>query len=257
MGAILHDIKFLGILGPAVVFALRLLPYISVSIMLTLNYIVIPNTRVPLRSAVAAGIITGIIYQLIQVIYIKFQIGVAHYGAIYGSFAVLPLFVAWVQVSWMIVLLGAEISVAHESHETYGFGLDFTTLSIKLKKLLAVKIFHLIVKRFSTGESAMGPRQIACTLEIPVHLVRRILNDLTSAGLVVETTRMVNHEATYQPGRTVENMTIWSALEAYEGFGTASAPETSSEHGEKISRCLEDISETARNAPENVKLKDI
>ncbi|WP_038002330.1 YihY/virulence factor BrkB family protein [Syntrophorhabdus aromaticivorans] len=257
MGVILHHIKLLGILGPAIFFALRLLPYVTISVMLVLNYIVMPNTRVPLRSAIAAGIITGIIYQLVQVIYIKFQIGTVHYGAIYGSFAVLPLFVVWVQVSWMIVLLGAEIAVAHESHETYGFGLDFTTLSIKSKKLLVVKVFHLIAKRFSAGESAIGPRRIACTLEIPVHLVRRILNDLTSAGLVVETTKTADHETAYQPGRTVENMTIWSILEAYEGFGVAPALEVSSEHGGKIDRCLEDISEIVRNAPENVKLKDL
>lgn len=257
IGAILQGIKFLGILGPAIFFALRLLPYVSISVMLTLNYIVIPNTRVPLRSAVVAGIITGVLYQIVQVIYIKFQIGVVHYGAIYGSFAVLPLFVAWVQVSWMIVLLGAEVAVAHESHETYGFGLDFTTLSRTSRTRLALTIFYLIVKRFSAGEAAMGPRQIARTLEIPLRLVRRILNELSSAGLVVETTKTVNHEAAYQPGRTVENMTIWAALEAYEQFGTTLAPDASSEDGVKISRCLEGISEIVRNVPENVKLKDI
>ncbi|OPY81732.1 MAG: hypothetical protein A4E65_01003 [Syntrophorhabdus sp. PtaU1.Bin153] len=257
MGAILHDIKFLGILAPAVVFALRLLPYVSIAIMLTLNYMVIPNTRVPLKSAVVAGIITGIIYQLVQVIYIKFQIGVAHFGAIYGSFAVLPLFVAWVQVSWMIVLLGAEVAVAHESHETYGFGLDFTTLSRATRRNLALTIFYLVVKRFLTGESAMSPRQIARTLEIPLRLVRQILNELSSAGMVVETTKVVNHEATYQPGRTVENMTIWAALEAYEQFGTTLAPDVSSEDGEKINRCLENISEAIKGAPENVRLKDL
>ncbi len=257
MGVILHDIKFLGILGLAVFFVLRLLPYVSIAIMLTLNYIVIPNTRVPLKSAAVAGIITGIIYQLVQVIYIKFQIGVAHFGAIYGSFAVLPLFMAWVQVSWMIVLLGAEVAVAHESHETYGFGLDLTALSRAMRKHLALTIFYLVVKRFLAGESAMSPRQIARTLEIPLRLVRQILDELSSTGMVVETTKTVNYEATYQPGGTVENMTIWSALEAYEQFGATLAPDVSSEDGEKIKRCLDNIAEAIKIAPENVKLKDL
>ena len=85
---IVRSIELLGVVGPLIFFVLRLLPYVSIWVLLMLNYIIMPNTRVPVKSAVLAGIITGTIFQAVQFIYIKFQIGVAHYGAIYGSFAV-------------------------------------------------------------------------------------------------------------------------------------------------------------------------
>jgi membrane protein len=254
---IVRSIELLGVVGPLIFFFLRLLPYVSIWILLMLNYIIIPNTRVPVKSAVLAGIITGTIFQAVQFIYIKFQIGVAHYGAIYGSFAVLPLFVAWVQISWMIVLIGAEIAVAYENQETFGFRRDFTGLSIASKKLLVLRVFHLTVKRFAVGESALSATQIAHTLEIPVRLVRQILDDLVVAGLVAETTKTVNHEATYQPARTIEDITIQTVLNAYEQAGTTTVVSVKSGDDDKITQYVNEISMAISDLPANVRLKDI
>jgi membrane protein len=254
---IVRSIELLGVVGPLIFFFLRLLPYVSIWILLMLNYIIIPNTRVPVKSAVLAGIITGTIFQAVQFIYIKFQIGVAHYGAIYGSFAVLPLFVAWVQISWMIVLIGAEIAVAYENQETFGFRRDFNGLSITSKKLLVLRVFHLTVKRFAVGESALSATQIAHTLEIPVRLVRQILDDLVVAGLVAETTKTVNHEATYQPARTIEDITIQTVLNAYEQAGTTTVVSVKSGDDDKITQYVNEISMAISELPANVRLKDI
>ena len=254
---IVRSIELLGVVGPLIFFVLRLLPYVSIWVLLMLNYIIMPNTRVPVKSAVLAGIITGTIFQAVQFIYIKFQIGVAHYGAIYGSFAVLPLFVAWVQISWMIVLVGAEIAVAYENQETFGFRRDFTGLSIASKKLLVLRIFHLMVKRFAVGDPAMSATQIARTLEIPVRLVRQILDNLAVADLVVETTKTVNHEATYQPARAIEDITIQTVLKTYEQSGTLQVKAVSGEENDKITQYVNEISMAISELPANVRLKDI
>jgi membrane protein len=254
---IVRSIELLGVMGPLIFFVLKLLPYVSIWILLMLNYIIMPNTRVPVKSAVLAGIITGTIFQVVQFVYIKFQIGVTHYGAIYGSFAVLPLFVAWVQISWMIVLIGAEIAVAYENQQTFGFRRDFTGLSIASKKLLVLRVFHLMVKRFAAGESALSATQIAHTLKIPVRLVRQILDELALAGLVAETTKMVNHEATYQPARTIEDITIQTVLNNYEQADAMSVAEVNGGDSEKIAQYLGQISQAVHNLPANVKIKDI
>jgi membrane protein len=254
---IVRNIELLGVVGPLIFLVLKFLPYVSIWVLLMLNYIIIPNTRVPLKSAVLAGISAGTIFQAVQFIYIKFQIGVAHYGAIYGSFAVLPLFVAWVQISWMIVLIGAEIAVAHENQETFGFRRDFSGLSIASRKLLVLRVFHLMVKRFAVGESAMSAKQMAHTLEIPVRLVRQILDDLGVAGLVAETTKTVGHETTYQPAKTIEDITIQTVLRAYEQAGTLKVKAVNGEENDKIAQYVDEVSIAISELPANVRLKDI
>jgi membrane protein len=203
------------------------------------------------------GITAGTIAQIVQWAYIKFQIGVTSYGAIYGSFAALPLFLAWVQISWMIVLFGAEIAHASEHYETYGFHPDYSRISVSSKKLLVLRIFHLLTKKFSLGEKPLSVKQVAHALEIPVRLAQSLLQELSEVGLVVETAKGVKGEVAFQPGRTIEDITLKFALDEYEKYGVTKIPEYQSDDAEKISRYLKDISETIEKSPGNVRLKEI
>ena len=254
---IVQKIALLGAISSVIFFLLNLLPYVSIWFLLTLNYMVLPNTRVPLRAGIFAGIAAGTIYQIVQWVYIKFQIGVAQYGAIYGSFAALPLFLVWLQISWMIVLFGAEIAFAHEQTETFGFHPDHSRISMSSKKVLTLKIFHLLVKRFSQGEVPLSAHQIAHALEIPVRLVRHLLNELAGAGLVIEAIREKGHEVAFQPAKTIENITVKHTLDAIEHYGDAFLPVTQSAEGEKLSDHLRSIAEAVEKAPGNVVLKDV
>ena len=255
--AILTKIAFLGALSKVIFLLLNLLPYVSIWILLTTLYLIMPNTRIPLRSAILGGISGGTVAQIVQWIYVKFQIGVASYGAIYGSFAALPLFLAMLQMSWMIVLFGAEIAYASEHYETFGFHPDYARISVSSKKLLMLRIFHLLTKKFSVGEKPLSDAQIAYALEIPVRLVRQLLHELTNVGLVVETVRGTKSEIGFQPGRTIENITVKVALDEYEKHGITKIPDYRSEEAEKISKYLREISETVERSPSNVRFKDI
>ena len=153
---IVNKIALLGVFSKVIFLLLNLLPYVSIWVLLTMLYLIMPNTRIPLRSAILGGITAGTIAQIVQWIYIKFQIGVASYGAIYGSFAALPLFLGMLQMSWMIVLFGAEIAYANEHYETFGFHPDYSRMSVSSKKLLMLRIFHLLTKKFSLGEKPLS-----------------------------------------------------------------------------------------------------
>jgi membrane protein len=255
--AIISKIAFSGIFSSVIFFLLSLLPYVSMWILLTMLYLVMPNTRISLRSGFLGGVAAGTIYQVVQWIYIKFQIGVASYSAIYGSFAALPLFLVWVQMSWMILLLGAEIAHASEHYETFGFYPDYFRISTYSKKILMLRIIHLVTKKFSLGEKPFSAKQIASTLEIPVRLVQQLLNELTNAGLVTETITRTRNEVAFQPGRTIEDITVKHALDEYEKNGLIQIPDSQSEEAERISKYLRDISDTIEKAPGNVILKEI
>jgi len=254
---IANKLALLGAFSKVILLLLNLLPYVSIWVLLTMLYLVMPNTRIPPRSAILGGIAAGTITQIVQWVYIKFQMGVASYGAIYGSFAALPLFLAWLQMSWMIVLFGAEIAYATEHYETFGFHPDYSGISVSSRKLLVLRIFHLLTKKFSLGERPLSAKQIAHALEIPIRLVQRLLDELTAVGLVVETAKGIGNEAAFQPGRTIEDITVKYALDAYEQSGTSHPPVPQSEEAEKISMYLKDISEVSEKAPGNVILKEI
>lgn len=90
--------------------AFGLSPLIINWLLLSFIYIFMPNAKIPWKPALIAAFVASLIYQIVQWVYIHFQIGVASYGAIYGSFAALPLFLIWINTSWAIVLGGAELA---------------------------------------------------------------------------------------------------------------------------------------------------
>ena len=254
---IVNKIALLGVFSKVIFLLLNLLPYASIWVLLTMLYMILPNTKIPIRSAILGGVVAGTIAQIVQWIYIRFQIGVASYGAIYGSFAALPLFLAMLQMSWMIVLFGAEIAHASEHYETFGFHPDYSRLSVSSKRVLMLRIFHLLTKKFSLGEKPWSAYQIAHALEIPVRLVRQLLHELTDVGLVVETVKGIKSEVAFQPARTIENITVKFALDEYEKYGIVKIPDYQSDETEKILKYLKEISDTVEKSPANVRLKEI
>jgi membrane protein len=254
---IVNKIALLGIFSKVIFLLLNLLPYASIWVLLTMLYLIMPNSKIPIRSAILGGVIAGTITQIVQWVYIRFQIGVSSYGAIYGSFAALPLFLGMLQMSWMIVLFGAEIAHANEHYETFGFTPDYSRISVSSKRILMLRIFHLVTKKFSLGEKPLSASQIAHAVEIPVRLVRQLLKELSDVGLVVETARGTKGEVAFQPGRTIENITVKFALDEYEKYGITKIPDYQSEEVEKLYKHLKDISETIEKSSANVRLKEI
>ncbi len=254
---IFSKIALLGMFGKVVLFLLNFLPYVSIWALLTMLYLIMPNTRIPFRSALIGGVTAGTIVQIVQWLYFKFQIGVAKFGAIYGSFSALPLFLGLLQISWMIVLFGAEMAHANEHYETFGFHPDYSKISLSSKKFLMLRIFHLLTKRFTLGEKPLSAKQIAYALEIPLRLVRQILHELIDVGLVAETIKGMKGEVAFQPGRTIENITVKHALDEYEKLGITKVPSHPSGEAEKILKSLQDLSETIEKSPANLRLKEI
>ena len=112
------------ILGPAIRRMLSLAPCVLMSLMFIILYVYMPNTKVRFSSAIVPGILAGVAMQVLQLAYIHSQIWVTGYNAIYGSFAALPLFMLWIQISWTICLFGAQLTFTNENMNRIGFNLE-------------------------------------------------------------------------------------------------------------------------------------
>ncbi|MBN1105958.1 MAG: YihY family inner membrane protein [Deltaproteobacteria bacterium] len=250
-------IALLETVGPVIFFLLKLLPYGVLWVLFTLVYIVLPNTKVRFASGLLGGVIAGTLYQLFQWGYIRFQIGVANYNAIYGSFAALPLFFVWLQVSWYIVLFGAEICFAHQNVETFEYEEDCLNASSALKRLLSLRVLHLLIFRFTEGQDPMDARQISHELEIPIRLVHQILFELIAANLVSEVRVDDRKAAGFQPARDPEVLTVKYVIDALERKGSDSVPVAPSEELQRLTQTLAAFSDLLEKSPANRKLKDI
>ena len=75
----------------------------------TLIFVAVPNTRVPLRHGLIGGVFVALLFEGAKAcfaLYVKLFPG---YQLIYGAFAAVPIFLLWIYISWMIILLGAEV----------------------------------------------------------------------------------------------------------------------------------------------------
>jgi membrane protein len=216
-----------------------------------------PNTRVRLDAALTAGIISGTCFQIVQWIYINFQIGAARYNAIYGSFAALPLFLAWVQISWIIVLIGAEISFAHQNAERFEFEPDARTISPLHKKRIALCMSHQIVHHFALGKPPHSAADLSRNLEIPIRIVHDILSDLVESNLFSIACGAHGENRGYQPAKDISGFTIADVFNALEALGSDSIHIKKTPALHVISEALESFCDRIESAPRNLLLKDI
>jgi membrane protein len=114
----------LAVLGPFIHKLLQYSPYMLMSLFFIVLYVYMPNTEVCLSCAIIPGILAGIAMQVLQVVYIHSQIWVTGYNAIYGSFAALPLFMLWIQISWTICLFGAQLTYTNQNLNRFGINLE-------------------------------------------------------------------------------------------------------------------------------------
>jgi len=254
---VLQSYPMFDFVGPAILVPLNLLPYVALWVVFTFIFIFMPNTKVKFTSGLLAGIVAGTILQFTQLIYVKFQIGVTNANAVYGSFAALPLFLLWLQTSWLIVLFGAEISFAHQNVDTYEFEQECLTASNSFKKLTALLITQLLVKRFCGKEQPLNDIKISQALEIPIRLVRQVVFELVESGILSEIKTKNDKEVAYQPAIDVDMLTIKYVTDAIEQRGNADIPVEKTPELDKLIACLNTLAGDIEKSPANALLKNI
>ena len=252
-----QKVTFLDVLNPFIYSLFECMPYILIWILFTILYIIMPNTKVSLKAGLLGGVVAGTLYQVAQWAYITFQINTAQVNAIYGSLAALPLFLIWLQVSWWIVLFGAELSYASQNVDIYEFEPDSLKVSPGYRKLLTLQITHLLIKKFANGDSPPTDAKISDQLQIPIRLVRGILFDLVESGLVSEIKTKNNKQLAYQPARDINQMTIQSILEALDHKGTEDIPVANTMEFQALSDAMQEFSKAMAESPANKLLKNI
>lgn len=178
---------FLSYASSLIITLLNFLPFILVWMLFIFLYMFMPTTRVRFKYALLAGIVAGSVYQVVQWFYIRFQIGVSSYNAIYGSLAALPLLLVWLQLSWSIVLWGTELCyIMKNRHFMFRDVMDKESRWIDNIDL-SLQVLTYISKEYIQNNGVPTLEKISAELCMSTSKLQVVLQQLTNKGILAET----------------------------------------------------------------------
>ncbi|MCM1029327.1 MAG: YihY/virulence factor BrkB family protein [Pseudoflavonifractor sp.] len=184
MSTALKKLVFFDFLGPVVNVVVDLLGLVLTWLFFAGAYMLIPNAKVKFVNALLSGAVVGTSFQVIQWLFITGQLYVTKYNAIYGSFSFLPLMLIWLQLSWLVTLIGALVCYASQNIGQYSFYESVDGISISYRRKVTLAVMTLIVRRFARGESPLTMRKLSQQYGLPERLVKEIALRLKDVGLV-------------------------------------------------------------------------
>jgi membrane protein len=175
-------------------------------------YLFMPNTRISPRAALLGGAFGGILWQLLQWGYVTFQIGVTRNNAIYGTMAALPVFMLWIYISWVIVLLGLEVTFAIQNFRTIRLELRGEKLSADGREAADLAILLSASAAFIKGEKPLTIDDFTQSLNLAPRFTQQSLSFLVHCGFLNEIAQGKDTLNAYQPAIDVASLTLHEVL---------------------------------------------
>lgn len=221
MSTIMKNMQEFVLLAPIIKFMVRLTPFVLTWGMFTALYIFMPNTKVKFKYAIFPGIIAGTGFQVFQYLYIGSQLWVSRYNAIYGSFAAIPMFLLWTQISWSICLYGGQLCYVAQNLRNFSFSKETENISRRYHDFLCILIMSLICKRFEKGLSPYTAETLSDEHKIPIRLTTTILYELQDLRMIYETTvEQEDEEMGYLPSVDINRMNVAMLLSRLDKIGS-------------------------------------
>ncbi len=244
-------------LGVLIALSLKAASIVFGCIAMVALFILLPNVRTKIGSAVFGGVIGGILWQLLLVAHVKFQIGVASYNALYSGFGAIPIFLVWMYMSWRIVLLGAQLAASHQHEQNIRQALRARHVDQELRETLGVAITTIIAGRFLAHAPPPTQADLVLHLQAPAPTVQEVLDSLVKAGVLVRA--VTGEEIGYVPGWDIDELrlcTIRNALRVDKGAEELKA-EVKGQLAPGLLALLDRLDRAAHAASENITAREL
>jgi membrane protein len=160
-------------------------PLVALFLGLLFLYKAMPYTNVRAKSAAVGAVIGAIAWYVVLVAHVSFQIGVARFNALYSSFAAVPIFLAWLQISWLTILIGAQVTATHQNGRQLAQRKRLASADQALRESLSIAAMLRITAAFLNKETPAGLERLARELDIDEAFLVELLGALVRAGLLV------------------------------------------------------------------------
>ena len=202
-----------------------------------------PNTKVKVKPGIVGGFVCAVGFGLWLKICVALQVGVAKYSTLFGSFAIVPIILSWVFVSWEILLFSAEVSYAFQNVDVYSKDMGWRSANQKGRFMLAVAIMREAVRSIAQGDGLIRLGDFGRRHKLSPRLVRNVVDDLREGGILVET---ADDPDVYAVRVDIETLTVGDVLRTLLERGVSPTPlgvtslPTSASVSEEISKAIED-----------------
>jgi membrane protein len=187
----------------------HLAPYVMVVALFAFVYVYMPNTRVRIAPAFVGALFAGVLWAAVGALFARIVVYSAKTAAVYAGFAVVLLFLVWLYISWLILLLGAQLSFYVQHPEHLRSGHAEVPLTSALRERVALAVMYLVGERFLAGGARWTIAGLAERLDVPGTVLDEIVSSLQAHGLVLDV-----EDDTVAPARDLGTITLDSVLDA-------------------------------------------
>ncbi|MGC2424326.1 MAG: YihY/virulence factor BrkB family protein [Nitrospirota bacterium] len=251
---LVRKIASIGPLGAVYIFFGRLIPYITMCAVFTLIYLLLPNTKVKFKSALAGGIFAGVAWEITGWAFATFVASSGSYSAIYAGLAIVVLFMTWLYWSWLIFLVGGSVSFFYQ-YPRYASLKDAPgALSASLKERLSVLVMYLVGYNFYFGKPPWTLDALAGRLKLPPDIVQDTISVLEGEKLIYETGE---EGAGYLPGRDIEKITVEEVISHARHAGGEAFARLTKGDAPEVDKLLTQMEEKLSDASGGRTIKDL
>ncbi|HTV76124.1 MAG TPA: YhjD/YihY/BrkB family envelope integrity protein, partial [Candidatus Baltobacteraceae bacterium] len=187
----------------------QFLPLLILWLVFALLYLLVPNTKVKFDAAFVGGIVGGSLWYLNNVFGFLYVSRVVTYSKMYGSLGLVPVFMAGLYLSWLILLFGAQVAYAFQNRKSYLQEKLVENVNQRGREFIALRLMTCIGQRFQLGKPPVTIQEISTELGVPTKLAQQVLQTLIAARLIVETG---GGEPAYAPARPLETINAHHVL---------------------------------------------
>jgi membrane protein len=199
----------------------KLLPLVVLWLAFALFYEIVPNTKVRFDAALVGGFVGGSLWHLNNVFGFLYVSRVVSNSQVYGKLGLLPVFMAGLYFSWVILLFGAQVAYAFQNRKSYLQDKLVENVNQRGREFIALRLMTCIGQRFQLGRPPVTIQEISAELTIPTKLAQQVLRTLLAAKLIVE---VAGNENGYSPARPLDAITAHHILRAMRTGGGQEPP---------------------------------
>jgi membrane protein len=195
--------------GTALVGLGHLTPYVLVTGVFAFLYAFMPNTRVYARAALIGGLFAGVVWAASGIIFASFVVESTRNIIIYASFAIVIVALIWLHISWLILLLGAQLAFYVQNPQYLRPGRGEIHLNASLRERVALSIMCLIVSDYCNASHRWNTNRLAEHLDLPGAALSPIVTALERAKIL-----LLADDETWVPARDPQAIELVEVLEA-------------------------------------------